>query len=258
MYKRLIAAALALLALTASLASCGREAGGGQIPPLTGSQLPDTAAGSGEPETTEPETTEPRTTEPETTEPEATEPEVTEPEVTEPETTEPLDPSGEHGREDPPLPEVPPYNGVFDPAEYAEFLSDAIRKDIPLWGRFPFSAVFIYFPEIDASLKGWTVYIAQPSARNLTEMTAEDLVPLAQTLTLPEDIRFDAARPVYAGSGGGSGELEIIVELTGQDGTVYVSWDNFTWTNEDDALILVYRGQLSQERLSELREQEII
>ena len=85
-------------------------------------------------------------------------------------------------------------------------------------------------------------------------MTAENMVPLAQTLTLPGDVNFDTARPVYVGSGGGSGELEIVVELTYRDKVTYVSWDNFTWTNEDDALLLVYRGNLEDSRLRELAE----
>lgn len=244
MLKKVIALALVLTALCMSLASCAREdAGAPQSPPPAGTRLPDKLSGTDGTEAPEgPETTEP---------PEATK-------ATEPETTQTPELPDDYGKGDPPLPEIPPYNGPFDPAEYGDFLSKALGKAIPLWGRFPFSAVFIYFPEIDPSLEGWTVYIAQPSARNLTEMTAEDLVPLAQTLTLPGNINFDSARPVYVGSGGGSGELEIVVELVYHDKTTYISWDNFTWTNEDDALTLVYRGPLPDERVKELREEGLI
>ncbi len=247
MLKKAFALLLVLTVLGASLASCAKEDVGTTQPPAPlGTRLPEQLSGTGGTEAPEgPETSAPPE---ETMTPEASEPEAT---------RTPALPD-DYGKGDPPLPEIPPYNGPFDPEAYRDFLSKTLGKDIPLWGRFPFSAVFIYFPEIDPSLEGWTVYIAQPSARNLQEMTAENLKPLAQTLTLPGDINFDAAKPVHVGSGGGSGELEIIVALTYHDKTAYVSWDNFTYTNEDDALTLVYRGPLSEERLAGLREEGLI
>lgn len=178
---------------------------------------------------------------------------------TEPAPTQAQTHPADYGKGDPPLPEVPAYNGPFDPEEYGAFLAEAIGRDIVLWGQFPFSPVFIYFPEIDPSLEGWTVYIVSPTSDiPQTHMEARDLKPQAQTLALPGDINFDSARPVYTGSGGGSGELEVIVELSWHGALTYVSWDNFTWSNETDATTLIYRGKLSPERLAEMREQGLL
>lgn len=244
MLKRAFALTLALLALTMTLVSCaGKKDDEKELPtapaPVT-PQTPENLVDREEPKAPE--------------EPEAGE---TSRQDAPPETDTPELPD-DYGKGDPPLPEVPPYNGDFDPAEYALFLSGAIGKDIVLRDKFPFSAVFIYFPEIDPALEGWTVYIARPDVMDGDVMVAEDLVPLAQTLALPGSINFDTARPVYTGSGGGSGELEVIVALGYHDKTTYVSWDNFTWTNEDDALTLVYRGELSAERIAEMKEQGLL
>ena len=159
----------------------------------------------------------------------------------------------------PDAPVIQPFSGEFTPEGYAAFLSEAIGAEVPLTGRFPFSTVYAFFPEIRLLAETWTVYIAQVQARNTDRMEVEDLTPLAEELPLPKDMDYDAARPVYSGGGGGSGELEVIVELTKAGETAaYISYDNFTYVDETDALLLLYRGALPEWRGQEMREQGLL
>ena len=159
----------------------------------------------------------------------------------------------------PDTPVIQPFSGEFTPEGYAAFLSEAIGAEVPLTGRFPFSTVYAFFPEIRLPAETWTVYIVQVQARDTDHMEVEDLTPLAEELPFPKDMDYDAARPVYSGGGGGSGELEVIVELTKAGETAaYISYDNFTYVDETDALLLLYRGALPEWRVLEMREQGLL
>lgn len=159
----------------------------------------------------------------------------------------------EYGKGDPGAEEVPPFSGAFDPASYGAFLSAALGRDIALRGQIPFSQVFLYLPAIAPAEGEWTVYFVRPEGEHV-----RDLVPTPRTLALPEDIPFTDAAPALLLPSAGTGEVEIVVALTTREGTVYVSWDNFDWTDESDALALTYRGPLPDERVKELREEGLI
>lgn len=73
-------------------------------------------------------------------------------------------------------------------------------------------------------------------------------------ITIPDDVEYDYAMPVYAGGGGGSLECEFIIELHDKDKVFYVSFDNFDYSTPENILDFKYRGIVSDARLSELRD----
>ncbi len=73
-------------------------------------------------------------------------------------------------------------------------------------------------------------------------------------LPLPEDFdtSYDHIIPVYSGSGGGSGEFEVIYRVEYGEDVRYISFNNFAWSSK--LLELQYGGEVSEERMKELRE----
>lgn len=73
-------------------------------------------------------------------------------------------------------------------------------------------------------------------------------------LPLPEDFdtSYDRIIPVYSGSGGGSGEFEVIYRVEYGEDVRYISFNNFAWSSK--LLELEYGGEVSEERMKELRE----
>lgn len=73
-------------------------------------------------------------------------------------------------------------------------------------------------------------------------------------LPLPEDFdtSYDHIIPVYSGSGGGSGEFEVIYRVEYGEDIRYISFNNFAWSSK--LLELQYGGEVSEERMKELRE----
>ncbi len=65
--------------------------------------------------------------------------------------------------------------------------------------------------------------------------------------SIPEGIEYDRAVPVYAGHGGGSGEVQFAVMLEKGDGKTYVAFDNFTYTDYTNYLTFTCEGVITPE-----------
>ena len=140
--------------------------------------------------------------------------------------------------------EDPEQNGRFSPEEYVAEVSELTGKDVLFWYKIGFNTVYLYFTPIDPAAKEFSVY-RYADYSMVINRKGEGFGELK--FTLPDDIAFDTAEPVWAGGGGGSGDCQFIVRLASASAVTYISYNNFHRT--DDLLDFAYAGEVSEDLL---------
>jgi len=105
------------------------------------------------------------------------------------------------------------------------------------------SQTYLFFVIEPTDPNGFSVYVTEDFGRSFSLLA----------LTMPEG-EYTRALPIYSGGGGGSGEGEFIVELRGENGSRYVSFNNFHYTDSSDWLEFRCSGEVDPEYLAELRQ----
>ena len=66
----------------------------------------------------------------------------------------------------------------------------------------------------------------------------KEFVPIS--CQIPEEYEYDRLIPVYAGHGGGSGEVQFAVMLEKGDEKTYIAFNNFTYTDNSNYLTFIF------------------
>ncbi|MBQ8509529.1 MAG: hypothetical protein IJ493_06430 [Clostridia bacterium] len=125
----------------------------------------------------------------------------------------------------------------------AALIATSAARPEPLfrWQVFA-SSTCLYFVPIDPDADSFDVWYTDGSQS-----------PRRFNVPLPDDIEFTSASPFCAGNGGGSGECIFLLELQCGDETVYVSYDNFDYTDASDCLDFKYRGIADADTVENVR-----
>lgn len=127
---------------------------------------------------------------------------------------------------------------AFDPNEFATLLPNPSAEFLFYYQRFDSYYFFMHDENSPAEL---IVYYTLDTGKTLGRLD----------VAIPSDIEYDHIMPIYAGGGGGSGEVEIIVRMKNGSKQFYASINNFTYT--DDVTAFEFGGLVDSERIDELR-----
>lgn len=129
---------------------------------------------------------------------------------------------------------------AFDPVRFAELLPGE-GKLYRFYYKIFASQTYLYF--LNSTYDSAEILVYYTNDFGETTYRLE--------LKMPEDIEYDTATPVYAGPGGGSGECEFFLRLTKGNERFYVSFNNFSYT--DDPMVFEFGGYVEDTRVTELR-----
>ncbi len=135
---------------------------------------------------------------------------------------------------------------IFDQTAIGAYLPDKVK--LMFHYKIFTSPTYLYFCTVGENDENFAIYSVDYYEYEKGEGEIRKL-----DVKLPDYIEYDTVKPVFATTGGGSGECRFYLELT-RDGEVsYVEFNNFAWREPGEHIIFDYAGVLpavEQKRLA--------
>ena len=133
----------------------------------------------------------------------------------------------------------------FDPDSFSGYIPTPLGETYLFYHKIFTSSTYLYFFS-DAYFYPEPGTFADKTALKVyyTNDFGDSVNTISLDLPSDFDTSYDSAKPIYVGTGGGSGECEIIVRLNYGEETVYISFNNYSWT--DSILEFKYGGEVDK------------
>jgi hypothetical protein len=135
----------------------------------------------------------------------------------------------------------------FIPEEFDKTIESYTGKKVLFRHKMFVNPVYLYFTAIERGASEFSVY-SYTDYSSVGSLDGGGFLELK--FSLPTDVKYDTAEPIWAGGGGGSGECQFIIKLTSGSDVTYISYNNFHYT--DKLLDFKYAGIVSDYELANL------